>query len=61
MQSSWPLDRQDRSGFAPIEAGMRDHNFNAGEEQGKKTDSGDPVSDAHEGKVPRCKLCEWGG
>ena len=32
----------------------------AQQKSGKKTDSGDPVSDADEGRVPRCKLCDWG-
>jgi len=40
---------------------VRYYNFDAGEEQGRKTDSGDPVSEAHEGRVPRRKVRDWGG
>src|SRR5208282_2570260 len=39
--------------FAPIEAWVRDDNFTSADEQGKKTQGGDPVSNADEGRVPR--------
>jgi len=32
---------------------VRDHNFNSADEQGKKAQGSDPVSDADEGRVPR--------
>jgi hypothetical protein len=40
---------------------MRDHNFNSADQQGKKTQRGDPVSDADEGRVPRSDRCGWNG
>jgi len=48
---SWTRSRQDRAGFAPVEAGVRDHNFKCRWRSRAKTDSGDPVSDADEGRV----------
>src|SRR5271166_870839 len=47
------------AGFAPIEARVRDHNFQAGDQQGKKAQDGDPVSDADEGRVPRSNCRGW--
>ena len=40
-------------GFAPIEAWVRDENFNSAEEQGKNAERGEPVSDANQDGMPR--------
>jgi hypothetical protein len=40
---------------------VRDDNFNSADEQGKKTQRGDPVSDANDGSVPgSIRACEDG-
>ncbi len=44
------------AGFAPVEARVRDDNFEAADEQGKKAESGDPVGDADKGRVARSRL-----
>ena len=49
------------AGFAPIEARVRDHNFDSGDQQGKKAQRGDPVSDADEGRVARSNRRDWDG
>ena len=38
---------------------MRDEDFNSADEQGKKAQGGDPVSDADEGRVPRSNRRGW--
>ena len=45
------------AGFAPIEARVRDENFNSADEQGQEAQGGDPVGDADDGRVPRSDCC----
>jgi hypothetical protein len=49
------------AGLAPIKARVRDHNFNAADEKSKKAQCGDPVSNTHEGRMPRSSRCGWDG
>ena len=49
------------AGFAPIEAGVRDEDFNSAEEQGEKAEGGDPMSDTDERGVPRTDRSDWDG
>ena len=49
------------AGFAPIEARVRDHNFNSGDKEGKKTQRGDPMSDTHKGRVARSSRGDGSG
>ena len=49
------------TGFTPIEARVRDHDFDSGDEQGKKAEGGDPMSDADERGVPRRNRPGWDG
>src|SRR5580698_11560729 len=47
------------AGFAPIEARVRDQDFNSRDEQGEKTQRGDPMSDTDQGRVPRSNRSVW--
>ena len=51
----------DVAGFTPIEARVRDQDFDAAEEQGEKADGGDPMRDADEGRVARGSGDGWDG
>ena len=45
--------RQHIAGLAPIEARVRDHNFRSADQERKKTNGSDPVSNPDKGRVPR--------
>ena len=47
------------AGFAPIEARVRDDDFDSADEQCKEAQRGDPVSDTDEGSVPRSIRDGW--
>src|SRR5690242_14124125 len=49
------------AGFTPIEARVRDDNFESADQQSKEAQSSDPVSDADEGRMPCHNRRGWDG
>ena len=50
VKSGWRVDVAD---LAPVEARMRDEDFDAGDEERDEGDEGEPVRDAHEQRMTR--------
>lgn len=47
------------AGLPPIEARVRDEDFNSGDEQCKKAEGGDPMRDADDARVSRGNRPGW--